>query len=431
MWIAFGLIGAGLAVSWLLRVSVEHTFDARLEAVALSVLATLEVDSDNGEVTLARPPGDPAFERLHSGWYWQVSDQRGVQLRSRSLWNSSLEVAPPTGAGSRSVVILNGPADAAVRTLVRDITAPGGADVLRLAVGGPQAAIDAEARTLTWVLWAALGAIGIGLIGAVLIQTTLGLRPFARLQRELNAVREGKRDQVAGDTFAEIQPLISDLNALLAQNASILARARMHAGNLAHSLKTPLSVVAAAAAKPGRDPDHTIAESVAGMERLIRHHLRRARTAAAYGVPGARTDVAAVVSELQNVLSKIHAERKIGVEMSAAGPAMFAGERQDLEEMFGNLLDNAYKWARSRIRISVEREASRVLVTIGDDGPGLSGEQSNLAVLPGKRLDSSVPGDGFGLAIVQELVNLYAGKIALTRSVLGGLEVRLDLPAAD
>jgi signal transduction histidine kinase len=429
IWVGFGLAGAGFAVSYLLRASVEQTFDARLDAALLTVLATLESDRETGVVTLQRPPADPSFARALSGWYWQVADDTGVQLRSRSLWAAGLDVGPPERAGSSGIVLLTGPDSMPLRVLVRDVTAPGGGALLRIAVAGPAQSIAEGTRTLIRVLWIALAIVGAGLIGGVALQTIFGLRPFAQLRRELNAVRDGRKERIETATFAEVQPLVSDLNALLAHNASILQRARTHVGNLAHGLKTPLSVISTAAT-PERDPDGAIRTSAAAMDRLIRHHLRRARSGASRGVPGHRTDAVAVTLELRDLLAKIYADRRLTVRTAMQSKLFFAGERQDFEEMTGNLLENAFKWAKTEVSLTATREGSDLIIAIADDGKGLPAGQFEVATEPGKRLDTSVPGDGFGLAIAQELAELYGGRLLLGRSGQGGLEARLVLPIA-
>lgn len=430
IWVGFGLAATGFAVSYLLRASVEQTFDARLEASLLTVLATVETNADTGAVSLARPPADPAFERALSGWYWQVSNDSGTQLRSRSLWNAELDAGMPEAAGTRKILTLVAPDSKPLRVLVRDVTAPGRDDLLRIAVAGPDEAITLELQTLTRVLWIALALVGAGLIGGAAIQTAFGLRPFARLRDELQAVHDGRQERLESATFTEVQPLVSDLNALLVQNAATLQRGRTHVANLAHGLKTPLSVISASAT-PATDPDGSIADSVASMERMIRHHLRRARSAAAAGVPGNRTEAVSVTGELRDLLAKIYAERQLNVRTRLPELLYFAGERQDFEEMAGNLLENAFKWAKSEVSIAAERSGNILALAISDDGKGLTPDQIDVATEPGKRLDTAVSGDGFGLAIVRELAELYGGRLALTKSERGGLEATLYLPAVD
>lgn len=419
LWITAALLVAWFWIGDLLRGTLEHAFDQRLEATLTALLATLEIASD-GSVTLDRPLADPAFDRAFSGWYWQVADDSTVRLRSRSLWTEQIALA---GEDAR------GPDGRLLRLVRRTATVPGSPGPLVISVAGPQDEIDVEAAHIGRTLAIALAVLGAGLALAVLLQTTIGLAPFRRLGRQLGEIRRGRRDALDPDTFAEVAPLVREVNALLRHNQEVVARARTHAGNLAHALKTPLSVATLEAARLDAPQ---LAEAAGQMDRMIRHHLRRARAAALHGVLGARVEVAPVVADLQAVLERIHAGRPVSVSVTvaiAAGTA-FAGERQDLEEMAGNLLDNAFKWAAGRIAVSAAVEGGRLALTIADDGPGLSPAEMARAIQPGTRLDGGTAGDGFGLAIAADLAGLYGGRLVLERSAFGGLAVRLELPAA-
>ncbi|BBK35590.1 ATPase [Allostella sp. ATCC 35155] len=417
LWIAAALLVAWFWIGDLLRGTLEHAFDQRLEATLTALLATVEVARD-GSVALDRPLADPAFDRAFSGWYWQVADANAVRLRSRSLWTEQIAVAD--GAA-------RGPDGRLLRLVRRTATVPGSPGPLVISVAGPQDEIDVEAAHIGRTLAIALAVLGAGLALAVLLQTTIGLAPFRRLGRQLGEIRRGRRDALDHDTFAEVAPLVREVNALLRHNQEVVARARTHAGNLAHALKTPLSVATLEAARLDAPQ---LAEAAAQMDRMIRHHLRRARAAASHGVLGARVELAPVVADLLAVLERIHAGRPVGVAVAIAEGTAFAGERQDLEEMAGNLLDNAFKWAAGRIAISAAVEGGRLVLTIADDGPGLSPAEMARAIQPGTRLDGGTAGDGFGLAIAADLAGLYGGRLALERSHLGGLAVRLELPAA-
>lgn len=430
LWIGLALLVAWFAVGALLRGTLERAFDARLEAVMLSLLSGIEVE-DGGAIALGRALADPAFERALSGWYWQVADSSKVRLRSRSLWTETLAVEAGAASGSGDRLELAGPEGRVLRVLTRTVTIPGSATPLTLAVAGPQDAIGAEAAGIGRTLAIALAVLGAGLAVSVLLQTMIGLAPFRRLGRQLADVRRGRRERLDDRTFAEVAPLVRELNALLRHNQDVIQRARTHASNLAHALKTPLSVLSLEGQRPGREET---AAAVAQMERMIRHHLRRARAAAAHGVLGARVPVAPVVSDLLAVLQRGHADRRIAVTAGIAADAGFAGERQDLEEILGNLLDNAFKWAASRVGIEAlarpDDGGGRLVVTIDDDGPGLAEADMARAVQPGTRLDQGAAGDGFGLAIAADLAGLYGGRLELERGPHGGLRARLDLPAS-
>jgi signal transduction histidine kinase len=310
----------------------------------------------------------------------------------------------------------------------RDITFPGSRKHYRFSVAGNLAEIEREAETFDATLAWSLGALGLGLVAALLVQVRFGLQPLRRLRTALVAVRIGKTARLQGEFPREIRPLVDELNNLLEHNAAIVERARTHVSNLAHALKTPLAIlVNEAADQPG-----AIAESVrrqtAAMRRQVEHYLSRARTAATGGVLGARTELAPVVEDLRRTLLRIHAERSIAMTCRLEPDLAFRGERQDLEEMLGNLLDNACKWGRSRVQLTGRAEEGRIELRIEDDGPGLTEAERAALFQRGKRLDEATPGSGHGLAIVRDIAELYGGAVRLEASPLGGVAAILTLP---
>ncbi len=223
--------------------------------------------------------------------------------------------------------------------------------------------------------------------------------------------------------------MVDELNALLEQNAANLERARRHVANLAHGLKTPLATLAIATSTDSpRDP-LMLQQLVAQMERRIRHHLGRARMAALTGSTRVQTPIAPRLQDLGDVLGKIHSDRSIAFSMDVAADLAAGCEQQDFDEMAGNLLDNAFMWARTSVSVSASRDDAMVQILIDDDGPGLALAQREQVLRPGERLDEAAPGFGFGLSIVSELAELYGGSIALGEAPLGGLRATLRLPA--
>jgi signal transduction histidine kinase len=274
-----------------------------------------------------------------------------------------------------------------------------------------------------------LSVLGIALISAMLLQVRLGLRPLEHLRQAVADVRSGLRERVPGAQPREVQPLADELNALLVQNAANLDRARRHVSNLAHGLKTPLATLAIALKKqaPGSEDIHSL---VVLMDRRIRHHLRRARAAALGGPVRTRTAIAPRIEDLGVVLGKVNADKKVTFTHDVPVDLAVACEAQDVDEMLGNVMENAFFWCRSQVAVAASKEGRFVLTTIEDDGPGLSAEQMSKAVQVGQRLDESSPGFGFGLSIMRELAELYAGSIELSHSGLGGLCVAIRLPVA-
>jgi signal transduction histidine kinase len=266
----------------------------------------------------------------------------------------------------------------------------------------------------------------------VILQVRVGLEPLFTLRREVAAVRTGKTDRVAGAYPAELEPLASELNALVAHNQEVIERQRTHVGNLAHALKTPLSVMAAEAqARPG-----ALAEVVRRQADLIRqqvdHHLRRARAAARPQGGGERTALAPVLEELSLTLERIFQGKGVEVDWRAADDLFFHGERQDLQELAGNVMENACKWCKGRVRARAEAQGpSQLVLTVEDDGPGLAPEDRAEVLRRGARLDESAPGSGLGLSIADELARAYGGSLSLTDSPMGGLAVELVLPRAE
>jgi signal transduction histidine kinase len=435
LWIAAALVAGGLALSSLFRDSVERSFDARLVVLLESLVAASEVSADGGLI-LTRAIGEPRFEQVYSGWYWQIDGVGALPLRSRSLWDQLL-LPPPTAeataiADSEALQReAQGPDGQRLRLTTRDILLPGRSTAVRFAVGAERDELDQEIGKFDRTLFWALGALGIGLLAAVFIQVRFGLQPLRRVGTALAAVRTGQTTRLEGEFPTEIRPLSDELNMLLAHNAAVVERARTHVSNLAHGLKTPLSVLTneADAAPPGPLAD-AVRRQTTVMRRHVDHYLSRARAAASGQVLGARTEVMPVVEDLRRARGRIHAERGLALEVAGDAGAAFRGERQDLEEMLGNLIDNACKWAHSRVRVSAAVQGARLRLTIEDDGKGLAEAERETVFQRGLRLDEAVPGSGLGLAIVRDIADLYGGGVTLGRAALGGLEAVLDLPAA-
>jgi signal transduction histidine kinase len=430
LWIGLAVLVGGILLSAVFRGYAERAFDARLTVLLDALVATSSLD-ETGKIRILRAPSDPRFEQPYSGWYWQVSDQHGPLLRSRSLWDQVLSPEYRVIGGGRFQALLQG--EAKLRLIGRDVTFPGSDDVFHYIISGDRREIDEEiARFNTTLVWS-LGGLALGLVIAVLIQVRYGLKPLRRVRAALGDVASGRTDRLQGDYPDEVGPLVDEINMLLDSNREVVERARTHVGNLAHALKTPLSVLANAAAE-GRSADalaETVRRQLDAMRRHVDHYLVRARTAASAGVLGARTDVMQVVDDLVRTLERIHATRGITILVDGPDGLHFRGERQDLEEMLGNLIDNACKWARSRVRVEARSRDKRIFVAVDDDGPGLTPAEREAAFGRGHRLDEAVPGSGLGLSIVRDVAALYNGTVSLSESPLGGLRATVELPAAE
>ena len=440
---------AGLVLSGLFREHVQRQFEAALVQQLDQVTARLEFDAQGQPVIAAQSLSDPRWLKPYSGLYWQVDamapDGRGRAgvLRSRSLWDTSLTLQVDALAdGAVHVHEVAGPQGAPLLVLERTVRAEGvDAARWRLIVAADLQATQAATAQFTRVLALSLAALLVLLAAAAWAQVAVGLRPLQALQRGLQDVQQARTTRLQGAFPAEMQPLVDDFNAVLERNAEVVERARTQAGNLAHALKTPLSVLENAACAPAPSDGAALAalaalvrEQVQVARRHIDWHLARSRVAASAHLPGQRTALEPVVGGLVRVMNKVHAGR--GVDITVAlpdAPLFFAGEAQDLQEMLGNLLDNACKWAQSTVRLQAQvlgGQPSQMVVSVEDDGPGIGAAQRAQAVERGVRLDETVPGTGLGLAIVQDLAALYGGRLELEPADLGGLRVVLVLPAA-
>lgn len=440
VWIAGALVAGGFLLAALFEDHVNRSFDRRLQTLVETVVAVTDADPGlNGGIRLLGPQGDPRFDQPYSGLYWQINEGERVRLASRSLWDRTLDLkSVPAIANAEGVPIrryeVSGPRDQRLRVIERDITLSASGPTLRYAVAGDLAVVDAELRPFMVTLSWSLGILGAGLVAAVAIQVYIGLRPLDRLREALGRIRAGRAERLEGDFPSEVRPLVDEANQLIAHIGEVVERARTHVGNLAHALKTPLSVLANEANRTDGPLAEAVARETAAMQDRINHHLARARTAATGGVIGQRAEVRSVLDGLIRALGKMYAERAIAIEtrwQDGAEGLAFRGDAHDLEEMLGNLMENACKWARRRVLVSVgPGPGGRLQVVVEDDGPGLSPDQRRVVLTRGGRLDETVPGSGLGLAIVSEIAGLYDGALALADAGLGGLKASLDLPAA-
>lgn len=442
VWIAVSIVVAGWGLGSLFRQHVTAQFHAELLTHLDQLTANLALDAE-GRPVLALPLSDPRLSRPYSGCYWQVDGMDAGAgaaatglLRSRSLWDFVLAAPADTPAdGEIHRHRIAGPEGRPVGMVERSVRiddAPDGRPrVFRLIAAADEREMEEPIAQLNGTLWLALGVLAAGLAAAALVQVVVGLSPLGRLRGALARVHGGETQTLVGEYPAEIRPLIDDFNAVLSRNAEVVQRARTQAGNLAHALKTPLSVIANAAAARDDEMARLVAEQVSVARRQIDYHLARAQAAAAIRVPGVRTPLAPVVDGLVRAMQRLHAGRALEFRVTPlpAGLA-FRGEAQDLQEMLGNLLDNACKWAARRVDIAAAAGDGEVRITVDDDGEGLDAAQRQAVIGRGVRADETVPGSGLGLAIVADLAQLYGGRVSLADSPLGGLRAVLTLPAA-
>src|ERR1700736_6551283 len=442
-WTVVILFATGVVLSSFYRHAVERAFDRRL-GVYLKTLVAVVASPEESADRFPQSLGEPLFELPLSGWYWQVTrlDPQKPEVRaSRSLWDTALPRLEggkiPTDAGGSRVGYVQGPESQRLRMFERTVDL-GEEGRYLIAAAGDAAEIDDEMRTFNEALAVTFCVLAVVLLLTTMFHLQFGLAPLKRISESLAAIRSGAAERLEGTFPVEIAPLARETNALIEANREIVQRARTHVGNLAHALKTPLSVIFNEASTHADDPfARKVREQTEIMRDQVARHLERARLAARVAVIGTVTDVRTVVSSLARTMEKIHHDRNIAIEIDASEGTRFRGEQQDLEEMVGNLVDNACKWAQSRVAVEVFSQRSdvgderpTVHIIVDDDGPGLSPQQREQVARRGRRLDETKPGSGLGLSIVVDLASLYGGSLALGTAPIGGLRAELTLPGA-
>ncbi|MDB5619937.1 sensor histidine kinase [Tardiphaga sp.] len=445
VWVVVILLITGIILSSVYRSAAERAFDRRLNLYLRTLVAEVAAtDTPDHEM---QSLGEPLFELPLSGWYWEIApveaDKNEVRA-SRSLWDKKLPKLEDKGieltpSGIRQGYV-DGPEDQRLRMVERPVDL--GVDgKFRVSVAGDATEIFEETRTFDWYLGGTFAALSIVLVLTTIFQVRFGLAPLKRISDAIADIRSGRAERLEGEFPVEIAPLARETNALIDANRAIVERARTHVGNLAHAIKTPLSVIvneAAAFQHNGRSGDPFAAkvlEQADVMRDQVAHHLERARIAARLTIVGTITEVAPAIEALRRTMEKIHRDRGIAIDVEADAAAKFRGEKQDLEEMAGNLVDNACKWADSRvfIEVLVERQglndpAPKLRIIVDDDGRGLSADERAQVSRRGQRLDETKPGSGLGLSIVVDLAALYGGSLTLGTAPIGGLRAELVLP---
>jgi signal transduction histidine kinase len=438
------LLITGVVLSSLYRDGVERSFDRRLGVFLRTLVADVATPEEGDKISQSL--GEPLFELPLSGWYWQVtklSAPKPEVRASRSLYKTQLphleDLNVPIGPDGTRRRYVPGPEDQRLRLIERTVDLEDEGGRYLVAVAGDALEIEDETQGFDRAIALTFGALAIVLLITTMFQVRFGLAPLKRISEGLAAIRSGKAERLQGSFPVEIAPLARETNALIDANREIVERARTHVGNLAHALKTPLSVILNEAAARSDDPlAAKVREQADVMRDQVQRHLERARIAARATVVGTVTEVAPVVTSLARSMEKIHRDRGIAIDIEAPRDTRFRGERQDLEEMVGNLVDNACKWAQSRVAVEVlpERNTAKasaaLRVVVDDDGPGLTAAQREqiATIRRGQRLDETKPGSGLGLSIVVDLAALYGGALTLGTAPIGGLRAELVLPAA-
>lgn len=440
-WSATILAVSGLILSEVNFRAAEQDFDERL---GVYLRALVSAAAANGDETHGGAPrlGDPAFELPLSGWYWQIARLDGEKpdvRASKSLFAERLpalaDLHVPLLPGGVRRGYAPGPDDRSLRIVERTIDAgDDGRYLVQVAAPADEVTADITGFNLSLTLVFVL--LGLALVGSSLLQLRFGLRPLRRIRSGVAAIRRGEGERIEGRYPPDLAPLAGELNLLIASNREIVERARTQVGNLAHALKTPLSVlVNEAEADPSGELAARVRQQTAIMRDQLSYYLDRARAAARVSVIGQATDVHDATAALARTFAKIYRDRGLTFDCTIPAGLRFRGERRDYDDLVGNLIDNAGKWAGSRVEIRAEVapeegtvDAPQIVVTVDDDGPGLAMEARAFASRRGRRLDESKPGSGLGLSIVTDLAGAYGGMFSLHDSPLGGLRAVLRLP---
>ena len=439
-WSFAALVVTAVVLALLFQQAALRRFEQTLGVLVDNLIAGSTYE---GGALVAPAFTDARALRVYSGLYWTIAEPTkegrlltATPARSRSLWDA--EIRPPedllqrvrANPGRLVAFDAAGPQPGErLRGVARIATIDGHESVFLAAED--RAPIDRDVRNFVAATALSFVVLGGGLILAVFAQVRIGLRPLFRLQGEVAAVRGGKADRVQEAYPTELQPLAQELNALVLHNQETVERQRTHVGNLAHALKTPISVMITEAGQRPGPLAEVVTRQAEVMRQQVDHHLRRARAAARAQGPGERTSVAEVLDELSRTLERIFQAKGVTIDWDAPDDLWFAGERQDLLEIAGNAMENAGKFGRRRVRVRADGAGVGLLrLVIEDDGPGLSPDQREEVIQRGARLDESAPGSGLGLSIIDELARAYRGSLTLGASALGGLSVAIELPRA-
>lgn len=430
-WIALSLLVAGFGLSKLFYQHVSSQLTHELGLHLDQLTARLEIDPQ-GELALTDLPTDPRFSKPFSGLYWQVSSLIDQQLAdsplgSRSLWDQKLAlpiVQQPVQSLPQVQQSLLG--ETPLVALVRWVELEGWP--VQIVVAANEELIQAPVAAFQQELWLSLAVLGLGLMLAALMQVWVGLAPLKELRLKLQQLRAGGIEQLTGNFPQEIMPLVEDFNSVLEQNATMVTRAQTQAGNLAHALKTPLTILSNAAyAEPNNPLSALLLNQVQAAREQVDYHLKHARAAAsAQRSSHAQTSVKETIEGMLPVMAKLYEDRHLDFKLAAINPELyFRGEQKDLQEMLGNLLDNACKWANKTVQVAAYQEQDTLVICIEDDGCGVDEPLQTQIVQRGVRADEKVQGSGLGLAIVADLATLYRGDLKLSTSKLGGLQAEL------
>jgi len=433
LWVGVLLLGGGYALDRVLSRTLTENLDEQLELVINGMFGASEIGPD-GEVRFSRPPADQRFLEAYSGVYFQISGEGADTFASRSLWDRRLRVDTNHNDAKLHLFDSDQFSGEPLRVAERDVVLPGSSTRWRFQVAQSREIIDRQLSDFRTTLAWSLAALGLGLLVLTALQASYGLWPLRRVRSEVIAIRTGRQRRIAEDFPREVFPLVHEINELLAHGEEQAEEARRHAGNLAHALKTPLTVITNAATAQTPDLADTVCREATTMRRQVDHHLARARAIGRRASTQARATVWDSLEAVERAMSRLYPS--VTVDIDGDKTAEVRIERQDLDEMLGNLVENAAKYGGGRVFVTVSRPNSiggvdKVEIAVEDDGPGIPEAERQAIFDRGARLDTTgKPGTGLGLAIVRDVAEIYGGSVSLAESEdLGGLMATLSLPA--
>jgi signal transduction histidine kinase len=427
-WITMLLIGGGIALDRVLTDAVSDNFDDQMQYVLTAMVASAEIDPV-GDVRLNRPLGDQRFLETNSGIYYQISGEGHEDWPSRSLWDRRLQL--PTVKHKKPFYYNSEQfPEEPMRVVTRTVKLPESDTEWTFLVAQNLDGLNAQVDSLRFVLIISFALLALGLIVLAALQTLYGLWPLRDVRREIANMRSGKQNRIDEDALPdEVMPMVRELNALIDHNEMQAEEARRHAGNLAHALKTPLTVIMNSATAKASDLSDTVIREATTMRRQVDHHLARARAVGRRGHSHSRSDVWPSLESVERAVGRLYSH--VRLDMAGSKALAVRVERQDLDEMLGNLIENAAKYGGGSVFVTVEDQDDMVEIQIEDDGRGIPEEERIRIFDRGVRLDTSKPGTGLGMAIVRDVAEIYQGSVELDESEdMGGLLVRLKLPKA-
>ncbi|MBK1873700.1 HAMP domain-containing histidine kinase [Marinobacter sp. 1-3A] len=420
------LPAAGALLSWNFREAVNTAFNERLESLLNVVIAGVSYDVRQDTLVTNRQLGDSRFDRVFSGWYWQVRDEGERVLTSRSLWDQRLAISHEPGMAFRTII---GPRDKQLRLLERDIRLPNLDEVLHVQVAASLDEVEAQVARFQTLLWLSLATLGGLLIVLTGLQIRWGLAPLRRIEQSLKAVEQGRQPAIETNLPRELARLADAINTVLDRDQRLMERGRTAAGNLAHALKTPVAVLGTLVERLPQEQQQAMAAELKRLDEAVRHHLARASAAGPVAL-GAEQELIVVLKPVVEGVRRLAGRRGLEFHSELNSGLRVRIDAQDLQEIVGNLLENAINWAKSFINLTGTVEGGWLVLSVSDDGPGMSPETRQQALSRGGKLDEAKSGSGLGLSIVTELVELHGGELRLDDSPEGGLRAEVILPLA-